>query len=62
MSELLPCVIDETWSLIEQHAAFIRTGDFNGVWIVEVPKGFIEPKIVAGQADGDFAVLNHGRA
>lgn len=62
LTELLPSVIDETWSLIELHAAFIRTADFNGVWIVEVPKGSIEPKIVVGQADGDFAVLNHGKA
>ncbi|SMG02902.1 hypothetical protein BSIN_5383 [Burkholderia singularis] len=48
--------------MIELHAAFIRTADFNGVWIVEVPKGSIEPKIIVGKADGNFAVFNHGKA
>ncbi|MDN7559146.1 hypothetical protein [Burkholderia orbicola] len=62
LTELLPNVIDETRSLIELHAAFIRTSDFNGVWIVEVPKDSIKPKIIAGKADGNFAVLNHGKA
>jgi len=60
--EFLPSVIDETRSLIELHAAFIRTADFNGVWIVEVPKDSIEPKIIVSKADGNFAVLNHGKA
>lgn len=59
--EFLPSVIDEAQSLIELHAAVIRTADFNGVWIVEVPKGSIEPKIIRGMADGNFAVLNHGK-
>lgn len=60
--EFLPSVIIEAQSLIELHGAFIRTSDFNGVWIVEVPKGSIEPKIIAGKADGNFEVFNHGKA
>jgi hypothetical protein len=60
--EFLPSVIDEAQSLIELHAAFIRTADFSAVWIVEVPKGSIEPKIICGMADGNFAVLDHGNA
>lgn len=60
--EFLPGVINETRSLIELHAAFIRTADFNGIWIAEVPKDSIEPKIIIGKAGGNFAVLDHGKA
>lgn len=60
--EFLASVIDEARSLIELHAAFIRTADFNGIWIVEVPKGCMEPTIIVGKADGDFAVFDHGKA
>ncbi|MBN6738883.1 hypothetical protein [Burkholderia multivorans] len=62
LTEFLPNVIDETRSLIELHAAFIRTTEFTGVWIIEVPKDSIEPKIIVGKADGNFAVLDHGKA
>ncbi|TBW60226.1 hypothetical protein EZV77_19410 [Burkholderia thailandensis] len=61
LQEFLPGVIGEAQSLIELHAAFIRTTGFTGVWIVEIPKDSTEPKIIRGQADGDFTVLNHGK-
>lgn len=47
--------------MIDLLFASIRTADFNRVWIVDVPKGSIEPKAIAGKADGNFVVLNHGK-
>lgn len=54
----LPGVISETRALLELHAAFIRTPEFNGVWVVEVHPETLAPRVIAGMAEGEFVVTN----
>jgi len=49
-------LIDQARSLLELHAAFIRSKDYKGVWIVDVPKNGTTPKIISAVATGDFVV------
>ncbi len=51
----LPTAIAEANSLLELHAAFIQTAGFSGVWVIEVKRG-AAPRIITGQADGEFSV------
>lgn len=48
--------IKETRELLELHATFIRTNNYKGVWVVEVPRCGSAPKIISAMADGDFVV------
>jgi hypothetical protein len=48
--------IKETRELLELHATFIRTNNYKGVWVVEVPRSGSAPKIISASADGDFVV------
>lgn len=48
--------IKETRELLELHVAFIRTNNYKGAWVVEVPKCGSAPKIISGCADSDFVV------
>ncbi|PCI49110.1 MAG: hypothetical protein COB58_04120 [Thalassobium sp.] len=48
--------IRELRSLLELHVAFIRTKSFTGAWVVEVPESGGKPKIILGEASGEFCV------
>jgi len=50
-----PQVIMGVRGLLEWHFTVIRTPQFQGVWVVEVPSSGA-PRIVVGKADGDFVV------
>ena len=51
-------LITQTCTLLELYAAFIRSSEYNGVWVVEVPRTGASPKIIAGIANGEFAVAS----
>lgn len=49
--------IPDLSNLLTLHATFIRTENYSGVWVVEVPKDEnINPVVIQGSADGDFTV------
>ncbi|PHV02327.1 hypothetical protein CSQ88_07285 [Iodobacter sp. BJB302] len=52
----IPSIIHDVFGLIECHAVFIKTPEFNGVWVVEVLKDGSPPRIITGVADGDFFI------
>lgn len=56
LASLLGSTINEAISLIELHAAFIRTKEFTGVWIVEIARGSMVPKVISAHSDGAFIV------
>ena len=48
--------IASTRLLLSLHFTTIRTTEFTGIWVVEAPNNGNPPKIITGQADGDFVV------
>lgn len=52
----IEATIKGTRELLELHTAVIRTNNYNGVWVVEIPRNGSTPKIVTGLADGEFVV------
>lgn len=52
----IPEVISAIRSLLSWHFTTIRTPDFSGVWVVEVPNNGDPPRVVVGKADGEFIV------
>jgi len=52
----IPEVIAATRSLLSWHFITIRTPQFSGVWVVEAPSSGAHPRVIVGQADGDFVV------
>ena len=52
----LPAVIIEASSLLDLHATFIRTQEFTGAWVVQVPRDGSSPRVVAGATQGEFKV------
>lgn len=52
----IPALIDEARSLLQLHAAFIQTPEFQGAWVVEVAADGSAPRIVVGQTTGAFVV------
>jgi hypothetical protein len=51
-----PEIITTTRSLLSWHFTTIRTPQFSGVWVVEAPSNGVPPRIIVGQADGEFVV------
>ena len=51
-----PTKISELEELLKIHFTTIRTDDFNGVWVTEVPFDGGSPRVIRGQADGEFVV------
>lgn len=49
-------VIAQVRSLLELHAAFIRSKDYSGVWVVELKLGSTQPKIISATTTGEFVV------
>lgn len=54
----LPSIIDETHSLLDLHACFIRTPEFNGVWVFETDRSGNPPRIITATAAGPYVVKN----
>lgn len=52
----LPKVISSTRLLLSWHFTTIRTPDFSGVWVIEAPSNGAHPRVIVGQADGEFIV------
>lgn len=52
----IPEVIAATRSLLSWHFTTIRTTQFSGIWVVEAPSNGAPPRIIIGQADGEFFV------
>ncbi|MEO1148197.1 MAG: hypothetical protein AAFY26_21680 [Cyanobacteria bacterium J06638_22] len=50
----LPKGIKSIKLLLSWHYTKISTPEFNGVWVVEVPLSGGKPKIIIGQANGEF--------
>lgn len=54
----IPNVIWATRSLLSWHLTVVRAPQFSGVWIIEAPSNGNPPRVILGQADGDFVVKN----
>lgn len=52
----IPEVISATRSLLSWHFTTIRTPEFFGVWVVEAPSSSAPPRVIVGQANGEFVV------
>jgi hypothetical protein len=52
----IPDIIAATRSLLSWHFTTIRTPQFSGVWVVEAPSNGAPPRVIVGQADGEFVV------
>jgi hypothetical protein len=57
----LPTVMSELKGLLALHKTIVRTPNFTGVWVMEVPTDGRSPHILTGQAAGEFAVFATGR-
>lgn len=55
----MPKIINSTRLLLSWHFIAIRTPAFIGVWVIEAPANGAQPKVVVGQADGDFVINNN---
>ncbi|AOJ04063.1 hypothetical protein WS70_19445 [Burkholderia mayonis] len=58
LPEMIDKTVDAAHGLIELHVAYIRTPQFSGVWLTEIPRGTLVPKMVLAQADGPYVVRN----
>lgn len=56
LAEDIPEIISATRSLLSWHFTTIRTPEFSGVWVVEAPSNGTAPRVIVGQADGEFFV------
>lgn len=52
----LPSVLNQLLGLIELHYTVIRTPEFNGVWVIEASATGSAPRVICGQADGEFVI------
>jgi hypothetical protein len=52
----LPSIIEETHSLLDLHARFIRTPELNGVWVLETDRLGNIPRVITATAAGPYVV------
>lgn len=52
----IPKAIESVRLLLSWHFTTIRASEFNGVWVIEAPVNGEKPRVIVGQADGDFLV------
>lgn len=52
----IPSILSEVKTLLEWHFTVIRTPDFLGTWVINVPTDGAHPQIIYGKAEGDFIV------
>lgn len=58
LADELPTTIDEAFSLLELHATFIQTPEFSGAWVVEANRDGTAPRVITGEAAGEFVVAD----
>lgn len=51
----VPKFINESFALLKIHMTTIRTPEFNGVWVVKVPRAGV-PELISAEAQGEFCV------
>ena len=56
----LPVTQSQLRELLALHRIIVRTPDFLGAWVVEVPTDGRVPHIIVAQATGDFSVAGSG--
>jgi hypothetical protein len=54
----LPTIIGEAFSLLELHVTFIQTPEFSGAWVVEANRDGTTPRVIIGEAAGEFVVTD----
>jgi hypothetical protein len=54
----LPVIIEEAFGLLELRATFVRTPEFNGVWVVEALRDGTPPRVITGEAEGEFIIAD----
>lgn len=52
----MPEIIIAIRSLLSLHFTTIRTPEFSGIWVIEAPSNGISPRVITGQAYGEFVV------
>jgi hypothetical protein len=52
----MPSVIAATCSLLSWHFTTVRTPQFSGVWVIEAPSDGTPPRVIVGEADGEFVI------
>jgi hypothetical protein len=52
----LPSIIEETHSLLDLHVRFIRTPEFNGVWVLETDRLGNMPRVITATTAGPYVV------
>lgn len=57
----LPVIIERLRALLALHKTIVRTPNFSGVWIIEVPTDGRVPHVIPAQAMGEFAVVASSR-
>ena len=53
----LPIVQSQLMELLTLHRVIVRTPQFIGVWVVEVPTDGRPPHIIVAEATGEFAFI-----
>lgn len=56
----LPTVRSELRELLALHSIIVRTPDFLGAWVVELPPDGRPPRIIVAEAQGEFRVAEGG--
>lgn len=56
LSADIPRVVAQLRTLLEWHFTVIRTPNFTGVWVIEAPASGAAPRVIVGQALGEFVV------
>lgn len=54
--DLTPSSFEETYALLDLHARFIRTPEFNGVWVLETDRLGNLPRVITAMAAGPYVV------
>lgn len=52
----LPSIIEETQALLDLHARFIKTPEFNGVWVFETDRLGNLPRVITAATAGPYVV------
>lgn len=52
----IPSVLDQIHELLALHFTVIRTPEFSGVWVVEAGPSVTTPRVIRGEAGGEFVV------
>jgi len=56
LAKEIPSVISATRTLLSWHFTTIRSPEFSGVWVIEVPSDRRPPRVIPAKADGEFLI------